>query len=79
MKIWSLYTPITAAKIKNIFEAFNDLILFCFVRRLVTPWAWTDGIKKPHTDAEWIWSSTGTAEIIKFCGRIHLKNIKNKL
>ncbi|XP_023328988.1 uncharacterized protein LOC111701795 isoform X2 [Eurytemora carolleeae] len=27
--------------------------------KLIKPWAWTDGIKKPHTDDIWIWESTG--------------------
>merc|ERR1711860_303550 len=36
-----------------------DQVMEWFSKRLVTPWAWTDGIKKPHSETEWIWESTG--------------------
>jgi len=37
-----------------------DQVMEWFSKKLISPWAWTDGIKKPH-EAEniWIWESTG--------------------
>jgi len=36
-----------------------DQVMEWFSKRLISPWAWTDGIKKPHSSDIWIWESTG--------------------
>jgi len=37
-----------------------DQVMEWFSKRLISPWAWTDGVKQPHHDDVWVWESTGS-------------------